>query len=67
MTRWNFCGGPGVETPPGSERGAGRQVQSLVGKLGSYMPCDQEARHDNGVSVVANSMRALEMVHIKKS
>ena len=45
-TSWDFPGGPVVRTPGfHTER---EQVQSLVGELGSYMPCSTDKNNKTG-------------------
>ena len=58
MTQWDFWGGPAVATLPSSEVGASSVPSWEAGILFHF--------HRNGISVVANLMRALEVVHIKK-
>ena len=58
-----------VKTLPSSMRyvcwGAG--VQSLVGELGLHMPLGQKNQNiSNRSNIVTNSIKTLEMVHIKK-
>ena len=59
----DFSGGPMVKTSP---FGAGVQVRSLVGELKSHMPPGQKTKIQNRINVVANLIKTLKMVHIKK-
>ena len=46
--------------------GAGVQVRSLVGELKSHMPPGQKTKIQNRINIVANLIKTLKMVHIKK-
>ena len=45
---------------------AGGAVPFLIKKLRSHMPCSQKNQNTKGSNIVTNSIKTLEMVHIKK-
>ena len=41
------------------------QIQSMVGETKSHMPCSQKPKTLNRSDIVTNSIKTLEMVHIR--